>query len=46
MTEPAERKFAQRERFDTAGPMGDVALLRAEIARFLRGHKDDENPPA
>jgi rubrerythrin len=37
----------QRELFDTAGSMGDVlksAALRAQIARFLHSHKDDENP--
>jgi len=36
----------QRELFDTAGSMGDVlksAVLRAQIARFLHRHKDDEN---
>lgn len=35
----------QRELFDTAGSMGDVlksAALRAQIARFLHTHKDDE----
>jgi hypothetical protein len=39
----------QRELFDTAGSMGDVlksAALRAEIARFLHRHKDDEESPA
>ena len=38
----------QRELFDTAGSMGDVmksAALRAQIARFLHRHKDDENSP-
>jgi hypothetical protein len=37
----------QRELFDTAGSMGDVlksAALRAQIARFLHRHKDEENP--
>jgi hypothetical protein len=36
----------QRELFDTAGSMGDVlksAALRAQIARFLHRHKDDES---
>jgi hypothetical protein len=40
-------KNLQRELFDTAGSMGDVlksAALRAQIARFLHSHKDDENP--
>ena len=35
----------QRELFDTAGSMGDVlksAALRAQIARFLHSHKDDD----
>jgi hypothetical protein len=35
----------QRELFDTAGSMGDVlksTALRAQIARFLHNHKDDE----
>jgi hypothetical protein len=35
----------QRELFDTAGPLGDVlqtAALRAQIARFLHNHKDEE----
>jgi hypothetical protein len=39
----------QRELFDTAGSMGDVlksAALRAQIARFLHRHKDDEESPA
>jgi len=39
----------QRELFDTAGAMGDVlksAALRAELARFLHRHKDDEESPA
>src|SRR6476659_5341810 len=38
----------QRELFDTAGSMGDVlksAALRAQIARFLHRHKDDERAP-
>jgi hypothetical protein len=38
----------QRKLFDTAGSMGDVmksAALRAQIARFLHRHKDDENSP-
>jgi hypothetical protein len=38
----------QRELFDTAGSMGDVlksAALRAQIARFLHRHKDDEENP-
>ena len=37
----------QRELFDTAGSMGDVlksAALRAQIARFLHGHKDEASP--
>ena len=37
----------QRELFDTAGSMGDVlksAALRAQIARFLHRHKNEENP--
>lgn len=37
----------QRELFDTAGSMGDVlksAALRAQIARFLHSHKDEDNP--
>jgi hypothetical protein len=36
----------QRELFDTAGSMGDVlnsAALRAQIARFLHQHKDDDD---
>ena len=36
----------QRELFDTAGSMGDVlnsAALRAQIARFLHKHKDEES---
>jgi hypothetical protein len=36
----------QRELFDTAGAMGDVlnsAALRAQIARFLHQHKDDDD---
>jgi len=36
----------QRELFDTAGSMGDVlksTALRAQIARFLHQHKDDES---
>jgi len=39
----------QRELFDTAGSMGDVlksAALRAQIARFLHSHKDDEETSA
>jgi len=39
----------QRELFDTAGSMGDVlksAALRAQIARFLHNHKDDEESSA
>ena len=39
----------QRELFDTAGSMGDVlksAALRAQIARFLHRHKDDEESSA
>ena len=35
----------QRELFDTAGSMGDLLqtpTLRAQIARFLHEHKDDE----
>jgi hypothetical protein len=39
----------QRELFDTAGSMGDVlksATLRAQIARFLHNHKDDEESAA
>jgi hypothetical protein len=39
----------QRELFDTAGSMGDVlksAALRAQIARFLHSHKDDEESAA
>ena len=35
----------QRELFDTAGSMGDLLetpALRAQIARFLHAHKDDE----
>ena len=39
----------QRELFDTAGSMGDVlksAALRAQIARFLHSHKDDEKSSA
>jgi hypothetical protein len=39
----------QRELFDTAGSMGDVlksAALRAQIARFLHRHKDDEESAA
>jgi len=39
----------QRELFDTAGSMGDVpksAALRAQIARFLHSHKDDEESSA
>ena len=37
----------QRELFDTAGSMGDVlksVALRAQIARFLHTHKDEESP--
>jgi len=37
----------QRELFDTAGSMGDLLqtpALRAQIARFLHKHKDDESP--
>jgi hypothetical protein len=36
----------QRELFDTAGSMGDAlksAALRAQIARFLHKHKDEES---
>ena len=36
----------QRELFDTAGSMGDLlqtSVLRAQIARFLHAHKDDES---
>jgi hypothetical protein len=39
----------QRELFDTAGSLGDVlksAALRAQIARFLHRHKNDEESPA
>jgi len=39
----------QRELFDTAGSMGDVlnsAALRAQIARFLHQHKDDDTSSA
>jgi hypothetical protein len=39
----------QRELFDTAGSMGDVlksTALRAQIARFLHSHKDDEESSA
>jgi hypothetical protein len=39
----------QRDLFDTAGSMGDVlksAALRAQIARLLDRHKDDEESPA
>ena len=39
----------QRELFDTAGSMGDVlksAALRAQVARFLHRHKDDEESSA
>jgi hypothetical protein len=39
----------QRELFDTAGSLGDLlktSALRAQIARFLHNHKDDENSPA
>jgi len=39
----------QRELFDTAGSMGDVlksAVLRAQIARFLHRHKDNEGNTA
>ena len=35
----------QRELFDTAGSLGDVArttILRGQIARFLHDHKDEE----
>jgi rubrerythrin len=38
-------KTLQRELFDNAGSMGslaDVGALRAQIARFLHAHKDDE----
>jgi hypothetical protein len=38
-------KKLQRELFDSAGSMGDlanVAALRGQIARFLHKHKDDE----
>ena len=37
----------QRELFDTAGSLGDVLktpALRAQIARFLHNHKDEESP--
>ena len=37
----------QRELFDTAGSLGDVLktpALRAQIARFLHKHKDEESP--
>ena len=37
----------QRELFDTAGSLGDVlqtTVLRGQIARFLHGHMDKENP--
>ena len=40
---------SQRELFDTAGSVGDVlksAARRAQIARFLHRHKDDEESPA
>ncbi|MEA2928648.1 MAG: hypothetical protein QOG38_1076 [Hyphomicrobiales bacterium] len=36
----------QRELFDDAGAMGEVAnatMLRGQIARFLHKHKDDED---
>jgi len=36
----------QRELFDTAGSLGDVAhttILRGQIARFLHDHKDEES---
>ena len=39
----------QRELFDTAGSMGDVlksAVLRAQIARFLHSHKNDDESAA
>ena len=39
----------QRELFDTAGSMGDVlksTALRAQIARFLHRHKNDEESSA
>ena len=39
----------QRELFDTAGSMGSVlksAALRAQIARFLHKHKDDQESSA
>jgi len=39
----------QRELFDTAGSLGDVlksAALRAQIARFLHNHKDDNENSA
>jgi hypothetical protein len=38
-------KKLQRELFDSAGSIGDlakVATLRGQIARFLHKHKDDE----
>jgi hypothetical protein len=38
----------QRELFDTAGSLGDLlktAALRAQIARFLQNHKDDDSAP-
>ena len=38
-------KKLQRELFDSAGSIGDlanVAALRGQIARFLHKHKDDE----
>jgi hypothetical protein len=37
----------QRELFDTAGSLGDVpqtVALRAQIARFLHTHKNEEKP--
>lgn len=39
----------RRELFDNAGSMGDLletSALRAQIARFLHKHKDDEEAPA
>jgi hypothetical protein len=39
-------KKLQRELFDTAGSLGDLPTpteLRAQIARFLHKHKDDES---
>jgi hypothetical protein len=37
----------QRELFDTAGSLADLAqtvTLRGRIARFLRNHKDEQEP--